>query len=50
MTPAEDFAAHNTWASADHVAFLAERKANDAYCFECHDWHESNEDHSMDLS
>jgi hypothetical protein len=48
-TPHEDHAATQTWMTEDHRAYLVVRMAELGipYCYECHDWHHPDEDHSM---
>jgi hypothetical protein len=48
-TPHEDHAATQPWMTEEHRAWLVARKEADGtpYCFDCHDWHYPDEDHSM---
>jgi hypothetical protein len=48
MTPAQDFLANRPYYDPEHVAHIARVKAADGtpYCWECHDWHFPDEEHS----
>lgn len=47
--PAEDFYVNHPYYDREHVAYIADRKAEQGvpYCRECHDWHFADEQHSM---
>jgi hypothetical protein len=50
VTPVEDFLRNRPRYDPEHVAYIAARRDADGtpYCWECHDWHYPDEDHSME--